>query len=107
MSLVPLPFACTEKLNVPLCVGVPEMTPFEASVRPGGSVPLASDHEFTVSPVAERAGAVYAWFEVRVGQARRHDDEARRRPVDVDRELLVGEDPGPLPPVPHVYPTVT
>ena len=27
--------------NEPVCVGVPERTPFAASVRPAGSVPLA------------------------------------------------------------------
>ena len=58
VSLVPLPLAWTLKLNVPLCVGVPEMTPFAASVRPAGSAPPASVHEFTVSPDACSAGAV-------------------------------------------------
>ena len=55
------PFAWTVKENVPLCVGVPEMTPFEPSVRPAGSVPEASDHELTVPPEAVSAGDVYAW----------------------------------------------
>src|SRR6188472_3393393 len=61
VSLVPLPLAWTLKLNVPLWVGVPEMTPFAARVRPAGRAPPASVHEFTVSPDACRAGGAYAW----------------------------------------------
>ena len=34
----------TVKLDVPLVVGTPEMAPFDASVRPAGRVPAASDH---------------------------------------------------------------
>jgi hypothetical protein len=32
------------KLYVPAVVGVPEMVPLEASVRPGGNVPVPTDH---------------------------------------------------------------
>jgi hypothetical protein len=56
------------KLNVPLCVGVPEMTPFAASVRPAGRAPPASVHEFTVSPEACSAGAVYGWLKFASGR---------------------------------------
>src|SRR4029079_8643540 len=68
VSLVPLPLAWTLKLNVPLCVGVPEMTPFAASVRPAGSAPPASVHEVTVSPEACSAGAVYGWLKFASGR---------------------------------------
>ncbi len=60
VSLFGEPFACTANPKVPLCVGVPEMTPFEARVRPAGSVPEATDQELTVPPEAVSAGAVYA-----------------------------------------------
>ena len=109
VSLVPLPLAWTLKLNVPLCVGVPEMTPFEASVRPGGSVPPASDHEFTVSPDACRAGAVYAWLRFasgRLGVVTVELRLGRRAAIDVDRVLLVGEDPRPCRQSRSVYDTV-
>ena len=46
----------------PLCVGVPEMTPFGFRVRPGGSDPAASVHDVTVAPEAVSAGAVYGWL---------------------------------------------
>src|SRR6188472_4676186 len=68
VSLVPLPFAWTLKLNVPLWVGVPEMTPFAARVRPAGSAPPARVHEFTVSPEACSAGAVYGWLKFASGR---------------------------------------
>ena len=107
VSLVPLPFAWTVKLNVPLCVGVPEMTPFEASVSPGGSVPPASDHEFTVSPEAVSAGAVYAWLMFASGRPASRRSGAGRGAVDVDRELAGRTTtPGALPPCPQVYDTV-
>src|SRR5215510_6497605 len=62
VSLFGEPVAWTVNPKAPLCVGVPAMTPFEPSVRPGGSVPLASDHELTVPPDALRAGAEYDWL---------------------------------------------
>ena len=62
VSVVPAPFAWTVKEKSPLCVGVPEMTPFGLSVSPGGSVPPASVHELTVPPEAVSAGAVYGWL---------------------------------------------
>ena len=36
--------------NVPVCVGVPESAPFAASVRPVGSVPLASENVVVPMP---------------------------------------------------------
>ena len=56
-------------MKSPLCVGVPEMTPFGLSVSPVGSVPPASVHELTVPPEAVSAGAVYAWLMVASGSA--------------------------------------
>jgi hypothetical protein len=41
----PLSFTVSVKLNVPLVVGVPEMTPAGEMERPPGSCPEASDHE--------------------------------------------------------------
>jgi hypothetical protein len=51
------PFAAVTlavKLNVPIAVGVPEMTPVPpASVRPVGKAPLSSDQVYGVtSPLA-------------------------------------------------------
>jgi hypothetical protein len=40
----PLSFADTAKVEVPLAVGVPEITPALESARPAGSFPEASDH---------------------------------------------------------------
>ncbi len=41
------------KVEVPVAVGVPEITPAEVTVRPGGSVPVASAHvEGGMPPVA-------------------------------------------------------
>jgi hypothetical protein len=42
------------KANVPLAVGVPEITPFPAvRVRPAGRLPLVTDHVYAgVPPVA-------------------------------------------------------
>src|SRR5437588_85606 len=37
-------------VNVPVCVGVPERTPLPASVRPAGSVPLASENVVVPMP---------------------------------------------------------
>jgi len=107
VSLVPLPFACTEKLNVPLWVGVPEITPFEARARPGGSVPLASDHELTVPPEADRAGAAYAWFRFASGRLGVTTTSRGAAPSTLIVNCWSEKTPGPLPPVPHVYPTVT
>ena len=39
--------ACTRKLKLPLFVGVPAMTPFEARLNPSCRAPAASDHELT------------------------------------------------------------
>jgi hypothetical protein len=43
------------KLDVPVAVGVPEITPVAVRVSPAGSVPLAIDQEYGgVPPVAAR-----------------------------------------------------
>ena len=60
VALAPSAFACTLTAKVPLCVGVPVITPFVPSVSPDGNVPPASVHEVTVAPVAVRPGDVYA-----------------------------------------------
>ena len=60
VALAPSAFACTLTAKVPLCVGVPVITPFVPSVSPDGNVPPASVHELTVAPVAVRPGDVYA-----------------------------------------------
>ena len=45
--------ALTEKLNVPIVVGVPEITPvFAFKLSPAGSVPVAIDQDIGVVPVA-------------------------------------------------------
>ena len=62
VSLAPVAFACTVNPNRPPWVGVPEMTPFGASVRPAGRVPLARLQEFTGAPEAASGGDVYAWL---------------------------------------------
>src|SRR5262245_30635924 len=62
VALVPVAFARTLIGKVPLCVGVPPMTPFVPRFRPAGSVPPASVHDVTVAPVAVRPGAVYGWL---------------------------------------------
>src|SRR5207302_8226243 len=36
--------------KLPVCVGVPERTPFEASVRPAGNVPPASENVVVPTP---------------------------------------------------------
>ena len=54
---------------MPLCVGVPVMTPFVPSVSPAGSVPPARVHDVTVAPVAVRPGDVYAWLRFASGSA--------------------------------------
>ena len=47
------PVTWTVKFDVPVAVGVPEIAPVLASVRPAGSVPAASDHVYGgVPPVA-------------------------------------------------------
>ena len=89
VSLVPLPFAWTVKEKTPLWVGVPEMTPFGLSVSPGGSVPPASVHELTVAPEAVSGRRGVRLVDVRVGEARRRDDQPRLRRVDVDDEAVV------------------
>ena len=51
MPVQPLPSVTLTVIgNVPVCVGVPESVPFAASVRPAGSVPLASVN--VVAPMA-------------------------------------------------------
>jgi hypothetical protein len=40
----PLSFTATANVNVPLAVGVPEITPALESASPAGSFPEASDH---------------------------------------------------------------
>ena len=52
--LFPAAFAAlTEKLNVPIVVGVPEITPVVApKVRPAGITPLDIDQVIGVVPVA-------------------------------------------------------
>ena len=45
--------ALTVKLDVPVVVGVPEITPAELSVRPSGNAPLSSVHVIVPVPVAE------------------------------------------------------
>ncbi len=62
VAFAPLAFAWTVNVNVPLWVGVPEMTPFAPSVSPAGSAPPASVHDVTVAPVAVRPGEVYGWL---------------------------------------------
>src|SRR5262245_14352130 len=56
------PFAAVTlavKLNVPVAVGVPEMTPVPlASDRPGGSAPLAIDQIYGVIPPLAASVAV-------------------------------------------------
>jgi len=50
-----LPLSCTLTVNVDVApvVGVPEMVPLEASVRPAGRLPAAIDHVYAdVPPVA-------------------------------------------------------
>jgi|SRR3954447_9049119 hypothetical protein len=42
--------ACTETLNCPVCVVVPEMDPLLNSVSPDGSIPLEMDHLYGVLP---------------------------------------------------------
>ena len=45
--------ALTEKLNVPIVVDVPEMTPVVSfKLRPAGSLPLEIDQVIGVEPVA-------------------------------------------------------
>ena len=45
--------ALTEKLNVPIAVGVPVITPMVPfKLRPAGSTPLAINHVIGVVPVA-------------------------------------------------------
>ena len=44
--------ACTEKMARPAVVGVPLSTPVGDNVKPGGSVPEASDHVIGNVPVA-------------------------------------------------------
>ena len=41
----PLSFTCTANVEVPLAVGVPEITPALDSDNPAGSLPEAIDHE--------------------------------------------------------------
>ena len=89
VSLVPSPFAWTVKEKTPLCVGVPEMTPFGLSVSPGGSVPPASVHELTVAPEAVSAGAVYAWLMLASGRLDVETISRGLRRVDVDDEPIV------------------
>jgi hypothetical protein len=40
----PLSFTMTANVEVPLAVGVPEITPALESARPAGNFPEASDH---------------------------------------------------------------
>ena len=55
-ELVPFPaefVALTENVNVPIVVGVPEITPVVSfKIRPAGSVRLDIDHVIGVDPVA-------------------------------------------------------
>jgi hypothetical protein len=47
-----LPASCTVavRLNVPLAVGVPEIAPLAARVRPAGRLPEVIDHEYGAVP---------------------------------------------------------
>ena len=54
-ALVSLPavfVALTVKVNVPVAVGVPEITPPSLNVKPVGRLPLSSDHVIGVVPFA-------------------------------------------------------
>ena len=53
VSLFEEALACTRKLKLPLFVGVPAMTPFEARLNPSGRAPAASDRELTFPPEAD------------------------------------------------------
>jgi hypothetical protein len=46
----PLSFTPTAKVEVPLAVGVPEITPALESARPAGSLPEANDHVYPGVP---------------------------------------------------------
>ena len=56
LELLPAAFvALTEKLNVPVAVGVPEIVPVDVLIfKPVGSLPLAIDHVIGAVPVAAR-----------------------------------------------------
>ncbi len=45
--------ACTVNVNVPVAVGVPEISPEALSVRPPGSAPLVRLHEIVGAPAAD------------------------------------------------------
>ena len=89
VSLFGEPFAWAVNVKTPLWVGVPEMTPFDPSVRPVGSVPPASDQELTVPPEALSAGAVYAWPRFPSGRPVVATTSRWPRRADVDHESIV------------------
>ena len=49
-AVSPALLTCTVKLLVPEVVGVPEITPADDRLRPPGTLPLASDHEYVPPP---------------------------------------------------------
>ena len=54
----PASVAWTVKLDAPLAVGVPEITPVDASIEsPGGNEPALSDHEYGPVPPVPATGA--------------------------------------------------
>ena len=89
VSLFGEPFAWTVKVKVPLCVGVPVMTPFVPRVNPGGSVPPARVQELAVPPCTVNAGAVYAWPRFASGRLLVATKRRTTCGVDVEDEPVV------------------
>lgn len=57
------------KLNVPLTLGVPEITPVAATrERPGGNCPNVMDHVYADVPPVALSVPAYGWFAVPPGR---------------------------------------
>jgi hypothetical protein len=74
VSLVPLPFAWTLKLNVPLCVGVPGDDAVRGERQTRRERAASERPRVHVSPGGLQAGAVYAWPSSRPGGSGRDDE---------------------------------
>ena len=58
---IPVSVACTVKFDVPALVGVPEMTPVDASiVSPSGNEPALTDQAYAGAPPVASTGTEYA-----------------------------------------------
>ena len=69
LAVIPLAsVTCAVKVNGPVAVGVPEMTPLlDPSANPGGRLPERIDQEYGVTPPVAATVVVYGVFNVPLG----------------------------------------